>query len=207
MVDGTLVADDHNHCHGTCWRIHRPHSARSRRGRCLRPILELNSLDRGLGGAVALLAIIAVSTAMLGWKHGLDEMWVVLILIATASILYRGEPDDEPRFTNGIALMSLPLLIAISTNEPARILEATDSLPELDISLIAVASTGAVMAIYLPRAGKDGEIAQAGGGSTLVAGNHHRALSAIEQRNSNHGRTRPFRTQFAMVGRTRRDSR
>ena len=107
-----------------------------------------------LGGAVALLAIIAVSAAMLGWKHGLDEMWVILILIATGSILYRGKPDDEPRFTNGIALMSLPLLIAISTNEPARILEATDSIPDLDISLTAVASTGAVMAIYLPRAEK-----------------------------------------------------
>ena len=107
-----------------------------------------------LGGAVALLAIIAVSAAMLGWKHGLDEMWVLLILVATGSILYRGEPDDEPRFTNGIALMSLPLLIAISTNEPARMLEATESLPDLDISLTAVASTGAVMAIYLPRAEK-----------------------------------------------------
>ena len=107
-----------------------------------------------LGGPIALLGIIAVSAAVLGWRHGLDEMWIILLLIATASILYRGDPEDEPVFTNGMALMSLPLIIAISTKEPSRILESTDSIPNFDLSLTSVTCTGLVMAFYLPRAEK-----------------------------------------------------
>jgi len=107
---------------------------------------------RRLGGAVALLATIAVGVATLGWRHGLDEMWVILMLVATVSILYRGEPEDEPRFTSGMALMSLPLIIAVSTREPSRILAGSESIPELDLSLTAVLCTGVVMGFYLPRA-------------------------------------------------------
>lgn len=107
---------------------------------------------RRLGGPIALLAILAVGLAALGWRHGLSEMWVILMLIATASILYRGEPDDEPRFTNGMALMSLPLLIVISTKAPSKILAQTESIPEFNLSLTAVICTGMVMAVYLPRA-------------------------------------------------------
>ena len=107
-----------------------------------------------LGGPIALLGIIAVSAAVLGWRHGLDEMWIILLLIATASILYRGDPEDEPVFTNGMALMSLPLIIAISTKEPSRILDSTDSIPNFDLSLTSVTCTGLVMAFYLPRAEK-----------------------------------------------------
>ncbi len=109
-------------------------------------------VGRRLGGPVAMLALIAVGVGTLGWRHGLDEIWVVLMLVATASILYRGEPEDEPRFTNGMALMSLPLIIAISTKEPALILEGTDSIPELELPLAAVLCTGVVMGFYLPRA-------------------------------------------------------
>lgn len=109
-------------------------------------------VGRRLGGAVALLGILAVAVATLGWRHGLDEMWVILMLVATASILYRGEPEDEPRFTNGMALMSLPLIIAISTKEPSRILAETESIPEINLSLTAVLCTGVVMGVYLPRA-------------------------------------------------------
>lgn len=116
--------------------------------------LAAEFVGRRLGGAVALLAVIAVGLGTLGWRHGLVEMWVVLMLIATASILYRGEPDDEPRFTNGIALMSLPLVISLSTKEPVNILAAADSIPEFDLSLTAVLCTGVVMGIYLPRAEK-----------------------------------------------------
>ena len=47
-----------------------------------------------LGGPIALLGVIAVSAAVLGWRHGLDEMWIILLLIATASILYRGDPGE-----------------------------------------------------------------------------------------------------------------
>ena len=107
-----------------------------------------------LGGPVALLGVIAVSAAVLGWRHGLDEMWIILMLIATASILYRGNPENEPVFTNGMALMSLPLIIAISTKDPSRILESTDSIPELDLSLTSVTCTCLVMVFYLPRAEK-----------------------------------------------------
>jgi len=111
-------------------------------------------VGRRLGGPVALMGIIAVSVATLGWKHGLDEMWIILMLIATASILYRGNPEDEPVFTNGMALMSLPLIIAFYSKDPGRILESTDSIPELDLSMTSVACTGLVMAFYLPRAEK-----------------------------------------------------
>merc|ERR1739841_505053 len=107
-----------------------------------------------LGGPIALLGVIAVSAAVLGWRHGLDEMWIILLLIATASILYRGDPENEPIFTNGMALMSLPLIIAISTKDPSRILDSTDSIPNIDLSLTAVTCTGLVMGFYLPRAEK-----------------------------------------------------
>ena len=107
-----------------------------------------------LGGPIALLGVIAVSAAVLGWRHGLDEMWIILLLIATASILYRGDPENEPVFTNGMALMSLPLIIAISTKDPSRILDSTDSIPNIDLSLTSVTCTGLVMGFYLPRAEK-----------------------------------------------------
>lgn len=107
-----------------------------------------------LGGPIALLGVIAVSAAVLGWRHGLDEMWIILLLIATASILYRGDSDNEPVFTNGMALMSLPLIIAISTKDPSRILDSTDSIPNIDLSLTSVTCTGLVMGFYLPRAEK-----------------------------------------------------
>ena len=107
-----------------------------------------------LGGPIALLGVIAVSAAILGWRHGLDEMWIILLLIATASILYRGDPENEPVFTNGMALMSLPLIIAISTKDPSRILDSTDSIPNIDLSLTSVTCTGLVMGFYLPRAEK-----------------------------------------------------
>jgi len=107
-----------------------------------------------LGGPIALLGVIAVSAAVLGWRHGLDEIWIILLLIATASILYRGDPENEPVFTNGMALMSLPLIIAISTKDPSRILDSTDSIPNIDLSLTSVTCTGLVMGFYLPRAEK-----------------------------------------------------
>ena len=107
-----------------------------------------------LGGPIALLGVIAVSAAVLGWRHGLDEMWIILLLIATASILYRGDPENEPVFTNGMALMSLPLIIAISTKDPSRILDSTNSIPNIDLSLTSVTCTGLVMGFYLPRAEK-----------------------------------------------------
>ncbi len=107
-----------------------------------------------LGDPIALLGVIAVSAAVLGWRHGLDEMWIILLLIATASILYRGDSDNEPVFTNGMALMSLPLIIAISTKDPSRILDSTDSIPNIDLSLTSVTCTGLVMGFYLPRAEK-----------------------------------------------------
>ena len=107
-----------------------------------------------LGGPIALLGVIAVSAAVLGWRHGLDEMWIILLLIATASILYRGDPENEPVFTNGMALMSLPLIIAISTKDPSRILDSTNSIPNIDLSVTSVTCTGLVMSFYLPRAEK-----------------------------------------------------
>ncbi len=110
--------------------------------------------DKRLGGPIALLGVIAVSASILGWRHGLDEMWIILLLIATASILYRGDPENEPVFTNGMALMSLPLIIAISTKDPSRILDSTDSIPNIDLSLTSVTCTGLVMGFYLPRAEK-----------------------------------------------------
>ena len=110
--------------------------------------------DKRLGGPIALLGVIAVSASVLGWRHGLDEMWIILLLIATASILYRGDPENEPVFTNGMALMSLPLIIAISTKDPSRILDSTDSIPNIDLSLTSVTCTGLVMGFYLPRAEK-----------------------------------------------------
>ena len=107
-----------------------------------------------LGAPIALLAIIAISSAVLGWRHGLDEIWIILMLVATASVLYRGDPGEEPVFTNGMALMSLPLIIAISTKDPSRILESNDSIPDFDLSMTSVVCTGFVMGFYLPRAEK-----------------------------------------------------
>ena len=50
--------------------------------------------------------------------------------------------------------MSLPLIIAISTKDPSRILDSTDSIPNIDLSLTSVTCTGLVMGFYLPRAEK-----------------------------------------------------
>tara|TARA_B100001559_G_scaffold162101_1_gene136028 strand:- start:655 stop:2337 length:1683 start_codon:yes stop_codon:yes gene_type:complete len=50
--------------------------------------------------------------------------------------------------------MSLPLIIAISTKDPSRILDSTNSIPNIDLSVTSVTCTGLVMSFYLPRAEK-----------------------------------------------------
>ena len=157
-----------------------------------------------LGGPIALLGVIAVSAAVLGWRHGLDGIWIILLLIATASILYRGDPENEPIFTNGMALMSLPLIIAISTKDPSRILDSTDSIPNIDLSLTSVTCTGLVMGFYLPRAEKMEKLLKPAGGS-MVASDYNRTFDSIRKSNIYHGWYRFVCIKRTMACCTRRD--
>jgi len=114
--------------------------------------LAVEFSGRRLGDPVAMLAMIAVGLTVLQWRHGLDSMWMIFVTIAAATILLRAGVDEEAKFTQGMALMSLPILATITSKNPMRILAESDELPSLEPAIIAVVCMAAILLCYLPRA-------------------------------------------------------
>jgi len=110
------------------------------------------SLNRRVGSPVAMIATMALCASILSWRHGLNEVWMIITAISIFSVLARTDTTKEATYTNAIALSSLPILVTISSKEPIVILEATDSIPTFDISMMAVLCAGLVLSIYLPKA-------------------------------------------------------
>ncbi|HJL55406.1 MAG: hypothetical protein QGH57_03765 [Candidatus Thalassarchaeaceae archaeon] len=99
-----------------------------------------------------IMGILAFAIVVVQWRHGLDEVLMGILCLSIASLLFGR--DDESRFTFGMVLMSLPILVAMSGREASLILEDSASVPNPGIGLAAVLCTAVLLAAYLPMAEK-----------------------------------------------------
>ncbi|MDP7341119.1 MAG: hypothetical protein QF354_01855 [Candidatus Thalassarchaeum sp.] len=106
-----------------------------------------------IGDAGGMAAILAVAVLAIQWRHGMFVPLTALLCLSLVSLMLTRAPSDEKLYTNGLGLMSLPLLLALSGRQPVNLLESTGTLPEIDVGIAAVMCSAAVLATYLPRAG------------------------------------------------------
>ncbi len=99
-----------------------------------------------------IMGILAFAVIVVQWRHGLDEALMGILCISIASLLF--SQDVEGRFTFGMIVMSLPILVAMTGREASLVLEGTASVPDPGIGLAAVLCTAVLLAAYLPRAEK-----------------------------------------------------
>jgi hypothetical protein len=99
-----------------------------------------------------IMGILAFVVIVVQWRHGLDEALIGILCISIASLLF--SQDVEGRFTFGMIVMSLPILVAMTGHEASLVLEDTASVPNPGIGLAAVLCTAVLLAAYLPRAEK-----------------------------------------------------
>ncbi|HJO42346.1 MAG TPA: hypothetical protein QF508_02955 [Candidatus Thalassarchaeaceae archaeon] len=107
--------------------------------------------NKRIGSPIVMVSVMAVSASVLSWRHGMDEIWMLLILIASGSVMFRAEHDNEPVYTNGMAIMSLPMLVTIASKEPSVLLESLSSIPTFDVSMSAVICSGVALTFYLSK--------------------------------------------------------
>ena len=122
--------------------------------------LHVTSFIQGLrnGNDEGILWILALTFLVVQWRHGLDEVMIVLMCISVASILRFGE---DSIFSLGIGMMAIPMLVFStgreSTNElatPGWFYELNDgsfigTFPETEA--FALLSSIVMVAVFLPR--------------------------------------------------------
>ena len=108
---------------------------------------------RRVGDAGNMVTVLAIAVVVMEWRHGLFVPLSALLCLSIASLMLTRAWDNENLYTSGMSMMSLPLLLALSGREATRILELTESLPEVDMVLVSVACAAIVLGVYLPRAG------------------------------------------------------
>ena len=106
-------------------------------------------LDYRVGKIDNLLIIITISIGILQWEHGLDEFFVMIMLISVIPVLY-GNVSEH--IHTGMSLMSVPLLISIFRRNISNKLSNTGYLPDLEIAWVALLCTTILITIYLKRA-------------------------------------------------------
>ena len=119
-------------------------------------------LNHRIGEINNLLIIIAISIGILQWEHGLDEFFIIIMLISVLPALYR---DVNDHIHTGMTLMSIPLLIFIFRRNVSNGLISNGHLPNLEISWIALICTTILIVLYLRKAGTIEKILK----STLAA--------------------------------------
>ena len=103
-------------------------------------------LNHRIGEINNLLIIIAISIGILQWEHGLDEFFIIIMLISVLPALYR---DVNDHIHTGMSLMSIPLLIFIFRRNVSNGLISNGHLPNLEISWIALICTTILIVLYL----------------------------------------------------------
>ncbi len=105
-----------------------------------------------------MISIIAITSLAIQWRHGLDEIMLLLLCVSLSFILFFGEDDH---FGLGLTVMSAPMLISLSGVEPSNVLDTPtwfsnwsngQSIPSVEI--VAVICSTAMLFVYLPRAEK-----------------------------------------------------
>ena len=105
-----------------------------------------------------MIGVIAITSLAIQWRHGLDEIMLLLLCVSLSCILFFGEDDH---FGLGLTVMSAPMLISLSGVEPSNVLDTPawfsnwssgQSIPSVEI--VAVICSSAMLFVYLPRAEK-----------------------------------------------------
>jgi len=105
------------------------------------------------GSPRGMMGILTLATVVIQWRHGLDEAMMGVLCVSIALLMYFDE-DSEERFSLGMLLMLLPLLVVMTNREPTLVLNGTTSVPAPGVSLAAVLCTAVMVAVYLPKAEK-----------------------------------------------------
>ncbi len=95
-----------------------------------------------------LLMIITVSIGILQWEHGLDEFFIIIMLISILPIIYK---DVHEQIHTEIGVMSIPLLIFIGRGDVSNTLHGGEILPNLEISWVAIICVFILIGIYLKK--------------------------------------------------------
>ena len=106
-----------------------------------------------IGDPMAMAGILTVSLVAMQWRNGLFEPLSALLCLSLMVLMFAKGSSRESLYTGGLALMSMPILLAISGREPMLELASSDSIPNFDTPLVSVALTAGVLAVYLPRSG------------------------------------------------------
>lgn len=106
-------------------------------------------LNHRVGQKSNLLIIITISIGILQWEHGLDEFFIIIMLISVLPVLY-GNVSDHIHV--GMSAMSVPLLIFTFRRNISNKLSNTEYLPDLEISWVALFCTTILIIIYLKKA-------------------------------------------------------
>ena len=106
-----------------------------------------------IGDPVAMAAILTVSLVAMQWRNGLFVPLSALLCLSLMVLMFARGSSRESLYTGGLALMSMPILLALSGRDPVLELASTDVLPDFDSSMVSVALAAGVLAVYLPRSG------------------------------------------------------
>jgi len=106
-----------------------------------------------IGDSVSMAAILTVSLVAMQWRNGLFVPLSALLCLSLMVLMFTRGGARESLYTGGLALMSMPILLALSGREPVFLLASSDVLPQADSSLVSVALAAGVLAVYLPRSG------------------------------------------------------
>ena len=98
-----------------------------------------------------MIGIILFSSLVIQWRHGMGEYVSILVCIVLVSILLT-KREGESFLTTSMGAMGIPLLLLIPNRNISIVLEDFSFLPAIEPSMIAIASTGLLLAIYLPKA-------------------------------------------------------
>ena len=104
-----------------------------------------------IGNASLMIGIILFSSLVIQWRHGMGEYVSILVCIVLVSILLT-KREGESFLTTSMGAMGIPLLLLIPNRNISIVLEDFSFLPAIEPSMIAIASTGLLLAIYLPKA-------------------------------------------------------
>jgi len=108
-------------------------------------------LEHRIGSTIVMISVMSISAAVLSWRHGMNEIWICLVFLAVSSVLFKADPEGDSIFTNGMALVSLPMLVSIASKEPSVLLESASSIPDYDVSMTAVLCSGFTLFFFLSK--------------------------------------------------------
>ena len=107
-----------------------------------------------VGRASTMLIIIAIFFFALQWQFGLAEPLMLIYCIMTMILLVRDGGVHQERYTMGMTLMAVQLLLLLSQRDIGIILPDMSSIPAFQSDQIALICTLIIVVSYLPQAPK-----------------------------------------------------